>query len=212
MDVPSETAWQELGNRVLTLADRKTVSPTLSATRPVPGLPTSQDESRALREWANSLPVEAPDRATPEQITKHLAFLASTLPSKNIDDLAGKMRFAVYVSMLSGFSDKALAHMSRRACETLDWFPTPHQCLEMAKEHNPGQSARQTAITACNHFDQNAFEIWIDGIGPGQPDLNVPEHWIEIALTRAVLRKLDDGTVVTRERFRALRNVQDQAA
>lgn len=158
------------------------------------------------------MPADIPVAATNDQITRHLAFLASTLPSKNIDDDAGKMRFAVYVSMLRGFSDDALAHMARRVCETLDWFPTPRQCLELAKEFRPAPTEKWTALIDCNRFDQSAFEAWIDAIGPAEPDLDVPAHWIEIALTRTLLRRLDDGQIVTRERFRALRNTMQEAA
>ena len=149
--------------------------------------------------------------ATEEQATRHLAFLASTLPSKNVDEAAGRMRFAVYLSMLKGYSDAALAHMSRRVCETLDWFPTPHQCLELASEYRHAPSERVLALAACNRFDQKSFEDWIYSLSDdAEPNLDVPPFWIECALTRALLRKLPDGRIVTPARFRAI-NRADEA-
>lgn len=206
MEEFQESAWQALGN--LMVVDRRTVSSTQStrpALRPVQGDPTTAEESRALREWADGLPADIPIRATRDQIFRHLEFLASALPSKAVGDEAGRKRFAVYVSMLQGFSDEALSHMARRACETLDWFPTPHQCIDLAKEFRPPTSASTFAIAACNRFDQSSFEGWIATIGLDEPNLAVPAHWIEIALTRNLLRRMDDGSVVSRARHNAER-------
>lgn len=204
MDDQGKTVWERALNNVVPIGNRMGSS-TPSGTRPIASDPESAEECRALRAWAENLPTEIPIPATPEQATKHLAFLASTLPSKNIDDAAGKMRFAVYLSMLQGFSDAALAHMSRRVCETLDWFPTPHQCLELAGEFRRPPSARILALAACNRYDQKTFEEWILSLSDGDdPNLNVPPFWIDSALARTLLRRLDDGTIVTRARYRAI--------
>jgi len=206
-----ESAWQSLGN--VALVDRRTASSTPSAKRPITSDPTTPKESRILREWAESIPVGIPTPASKEQITKHLEFLASTLPSKSVDDAAGKKRFAVYVSMLLGFSNEALTYMSRQVCATLNWFPTPHQCLHLAKEYRAPASEKKAVLLACDRFDQRAFEEWVAALpGVEEPDLNVPAFWINSALTRALLRKLDDGRIVTRDRYRQLTSSPDGPA
>jgi len=206
MGVQDQTIWQRAIGNVVPIG--KTASSLPSGKRPIASDPTTAEECRALRAWAENLPTSVPVPATEEQATRHLAFLASTLPSKNVDEAAGRMRFAVYLSMLRGYSDAALAHMSRRVCETLDWFPTPHQCLELAGEYRHAPSERVLALAACNRFDQQTFENWILSLSDGdEPNLDVPPFWIESALTRTLLRKLDDGTVVTRAKYRAINRI-----
>lgn len=157
-----------------------------------------------MRAWANAQPPQFIPAATQEQIERHLEFLAATLPSKNVDEESGRLRFAVYVSMLGTFSNEALKHMARRACEEYNWFPTPRQCIELASEHSEPTPAATYALAQCNRFDHSQFEEWIDGIGEELPSLDVPDHWIEIALTRTLLRRTDEGEIVTRARFREL--------
>jgi hypothetical protein len=166
-------------------------------------MPQTREQCRDLRAWANALPADRPNTATQDQIERHLEFLAATLPSRAIDDESGKRRFAVYVSLLDGFSNDALAHMARRACETCDWFPTPKQCLELAREYHSGPGAKAVALTHCSAFDHQCFEQWIAALGEGGEIGDVPQRWIDIAVTRNVLRRMPDNSLIIRRKIAA---------
>lgn len=163
--------------------------------KPAIRLPETVDEAKALKAWASS----QDDRqrpASPLQITKHLTFLAATLPSKAQDDDSGKMRFAVYSSILSEYSNDALAYMARRACAELDWFPTPRQCLALIDQYRPPISEKDIALSLCHQFFQGRFEDFISDLklGLATQDLvdAVPLKWRQIAMEQGYLRWISE--------------------
>lgn len=160
--------------------------------------PTTDTEHAELLEWAQSTPIEAPAPATQDQLAKHLQFMAATLPSKALDETAGKMRVAVYGSLLSGYSNEALAFMARQACKTLDWFPTPRQCLDLIADYRPPVSDQETALRLCQDYTVGKFDSWFENVSAGQPIGDVPAQWVRIAVERGVLRRLEDGSHVCR--------------
>jgi hypothetical protein len=167
-------------------------------------MPTTLDECRALRAWANAQPVTRTPAATQDQIERHLEFIAATLPSRAIDDESGKRRFAVYVSLLTGHTNEALARMARRACETLDWFPTPKQCLELAGEMpRPGNSAAAQAIRDCEQFTHDRFNRWIAELPEADEIGDVPQRWIDIAIARNLIRRQPDKSLIIRRKIAA---------
>jgi hypothetical protein len=169
--------------------------------RPIDGEPTTIEECSALREWAEGLPSTDEVPADREQIERHLGFMAATLPSKAVDDESGRKRFAVYVSLLSGFSEEALAYMARQACATLRWFPVPVECLDLVREYRPAPSRRDLTLRLCHDFMHNSFERWIANVSDGQPIGEVPDQWKRIAAEQHVLRRLADGSYVSRALF-----------
>jgi hypothetical protein len=134
-------------------------------------------------------------------MTRHISFMAATLPSKSIDDLSGKMRVAVYHSLLAGHSNEALAYMARRACETLDWFPTPRQCLDLLAEYRPPESPQSAALRLCHDYTHETFDRWLTNMRAGQPIGDVPDQWKRIAVEQGVLRRLSDGSYVNRAAY-----------
>lgn len=160
-------------------------------------MPETVEECRELREWAEQQPKEAFPPASVDQISRHLRFLDASLPSKAIDDTTAKMRFAVYIKMMSKFSNEALSFMGQRACETLDWFPTVKQCLTILADFRPPQTDRDLALTYCHQFTQKRFEDWIALVMEGEatPDQieAVPDQWRRIAVERGGLRRVGDG-------------------
>ena len=178
-----------------------TAGPVPSTACPALVRPTSDTECAALREWAQNTPVAVPPAATTDQIAKHLAFMASALPAKGVDDLTSKMRFAVYTSLLDGTSNKALAHMARRACETLDWFPTPRQCLDLIAEYRPPEPDQVVALRLCQDYTTEQFERWITNVIDCQPIGDVPEQWMRIAVEQGAMRRLADGRYVSRAQY-----------
>ena len=151
-----------------------------------------------MRAWAEAQPFERPVAAPQAQIERHLAFMAATLPSQAIDDESGRKRFAVYVSLLSGFSDDALAYMARKACQTLRWFPVPVQCLDLVREYRPPVSEREETLRLCHDFAHASFDRWIANVADGQQLGDVPDEWKRIAVESGLVRRLDDGGYVSR--------------
>lgn len=171
-------------------------------TRPALVAPTTDDEAKALKLWADAQP-DKPEPAAIDQLSRHLAFMAATLPSKTVDDHTGKMRTAVYARILGGYSNDALAYMARTACETLDWFPTPRQCLEILKGYTSPISDRERALMLCSAYSQVRFDDWIARLERGEVSQNevdtIHERWRLMAWERGLLR-LDGDTLVIRER------------
>lgn len=190
---------QALGKVALKIIEGGMVSSTLStkpqATKPVIRPPSTVEEATALRAWADTF-MDRPIVASPLQLTKHLGFMAATLPSKAIDDDSGKMRVAVYTRILEGHSNDALSYMALRACSELDWLPTPRQCLELLQQYRPPTSDRDRALMLCHHFWQGRFEDFIADLQAGTADQSTvdaaPLRWRSIAMERGYLRFMPD--------------------
>jgi hypothetical protein len=190
---------ETIGKAALTVVEGGMDSSTLATKpvmpKPVIRLPETVDEAKALKAWANA----QDDRqrpASPLQITKHLTFLGATLPSKSQDDDSGKMRFAVYSSVLAEYSNDALAYMARRACAELNWFPTPRQCIEFADQYRPPVSEKDRALSLCHRFFQGRFEDFISDLklGLATQDLvdAAPLQWQQIAMEQGYLRWINE--------------------
>lgn len=197
---------EALGTTAMALVDRQMGSrtPSLShvpAERPVQGMPTSMAECRALAAWAEALPIAIPQPVTVEQLERHLGFLAATLPAKNVDDDAGRRRFAVYVTVLQPHPADAIAYMARRAVETLDWFPTPRQCLDLIGEFRRPSSEREATLRLCSAYAVDALERWLAAVRAGGDVGDVPNQWQRIAVEQGVMRRLSDGSMVSRARY-----------
>lgn len=160
--------------------------------------PVTLAECEILKEWAYCQPTR-PEPATPTQIADNLEWVAATLPSRMVDEETGRKRFAVYTRMLAGYSPDALSFMIRRACETLDWFPTPHQCLEILKEYRPPAMPRDTALYLVQRSAQEMFDAWIEQLPDGEIG-DVPERWKRIAVERGALRLADGEFQIRAER------------
>ena len=164
-------------------------------TKPDIRLPETVEEAKALRAWADAQD-DRQKPASPLQITKHLTFLGATLPSKAQDDDSGKMRFAVYSSILAEYSNESLAYMARRACAELDWFPSPRQCMELADQYRPPVSEKEQALALCHRFYQGKFEDFIfdleRGIAEQETVDTVPLQWRKIAMERGFLRWISE--------------------
>lgn len=164
-------------------------------------VPKTEEECRSLQAWAENQPI-GPVAASPDQIAKHLSFLAAALPSRAVDEESAKMRFAVYQKILGAYPAGAIAFMARRACETLDWFPTPRQCLNLIRDYVSAPGQRETALRLCHDFWQQEFDRFIDALRAGEIDQAAidakPERWRRIAVERGYLRRMTDGSFVIR--------------
>lgn len=164
-------------------------------------LPTDADGARALEEWAASVPAVAEPIAK-QALVKKLKFLDAALPSRAVDYETGKARVAVYVAALQHFSEAAITHMTRRACDELDWFPTVRWCVEAAKAFGGEQADRRIALALARRYRQQVMDDWLARLRTGkltQADVNdAPQRWCEVAEARGDLRKDEDGNFVLR--------------
>lgn len=60
-------------------------------------------------------------------IRQSIGSLSAVLPSKDGGEIGERLRLNVYMTMLAGCDERALAHACRRCLEELDWLPTIHQ-------------------------------------------------------------------------------------
>lgn len=155
-------------------------------------------ECRALEAWAEALPVTRQVVANADQIRRHMTFLAATLPTQGHAEETGQLRFAVYTSILAGWSNEALAYMARECCKRLRWFPVPVQMLEILTEYRPPVTERETVLQLCARFRGGEMERWLDNLREDQPIGDVPESWKRIAVEQGPLRRLADGSHVSR--------------
>lgn len=189
------------------LASVSTVSQPLSERYPTEDreivAPTTPEEARALRQWAETQP-----RAWPaievDELTRHLEFMSATLPTKNLDEESGRKRVAVYARILGGYSEHAIAKMALVACSTLRWFPTPSECLEIIAKHEDPPTPRERALTVCHGFAQRQFEAFRASLKAGDASAElldgVPDQWKRICVEQGYLRwsKADGFTIEPR--------------
>ena len=148
------------------------------------------DELRAI---ALAMPEEhAPIES--RELARQLQFIEATLPSKNTDEQSGQMRTAVYARILGGYSKEALSYMTQRVCRELDWFPTPHQCLDILADYNPPVSRKDKALRICANHTQARFDEFIEALRKkDKVDLtDKPERWLRIATEQGYLKFTDD--------------------
>ena len=148
------------------------------------------DELRAI---ALAMPEEhAPIES--RELARQLQFIEATLPSKNTDEQSGQMRTAVYARILGGYTKEALSYMTQRVCRELDWFPTPHQCLEILADYNPPVSRKDKALRICANHTQARFDEFIEALRKNDKvDLtDKPERWLRIATEQGYLKFADD--------------------
>ena len=170
-------------------------SPLSVKCRPV-DRPTTMAECDALAEWAEA------SRTPPQPVSesafgKHFEYL-SVLPSKNVDEDLGRKSATVYYALLGGHSAGAISYLVRRATETLDWYPTPKQCLDIVAGYRAPPTEQEQALLICREFAEEQFAQWLENVRNGQPIGDVPERWMRIAVERGAMRVLADGRFVSR--------------
>lgn len=207
MEAIGRLASQALGN----LTDSPPRSDTSLVAKPEIRLPRNIEEANALWTWANAQRNDLL-AATPRQLAKHLSFIEATLPSKNVDGESGQMRTVVYTSLLADYSDEALAFMARRVCQTLDWFPTPRQCIEILGQYRAPPNEKETALSLCHAFEAGRYDAFLQSIDDHTATqdeiMAVPDQWRRIAVERGLLRRMPDGSHVIREDDTNLRKVR----
>lgn len=86
------------------------------------------DRQLAEMEAVANLPAPNIPSCDDDHFEKSMRALA-ILPRRAEDAITGELRFAIYRRLLGHFSKAAISHLVETALSTLDWFPTPKQCL-----------------------------------------------------------------------------------
>lgn len=167
------------------------------------GIQTEAD-CRKLQIWADNTK-DTVDKATPEQVARHVQFLAATLPSKNTDLETGAMKTTVYLRFLGEYSNAALAYMTQEVCRTMDWFPSVRQCLEILATYRPPVTNRDKALMLVSRWTAERFDAWLQDIKNDtipQHDIDgAPDRWKRIAEEQCLLRRQEDGTYIVRRKL-----------
>lgn len=161
--------------------------------------PETSEQCRALRTWAEALPVEYVPTATDSEIIDALITLA-VLPKRSSGEDEGRMGTTVYVALLREFSLPALEFMAMEAVRTLKWYPVPAECIALAKSYRVAMSEREIALRQCAGYEAGAFDRWLAAVAVGRSINRGPDQWRRVAVERGILRCLDReaGVFVTR--------------
>lgn len=156
------------------------------------------DELRAI---ALAMPPEHIPVETRE-LAKQLQYIEATLPSKNVDELNGQMRTAVYARILGSFTKEALSYMTERVCRELDWFPTPNQCLAILEGYRPRATRKERALKICADHVEVRFNAFLASLRTGdvsQATIDAaPDRWKRIAYEQDYLKRDGEGFALRR--------------
>lgn len=72
----------------------------------------------------------------------------STMASRADDETTGKLRLAVLRRVVGHYPREAIAYLVETAITTLDWFPSPKQCLDILKGWTRNDEAVQRQASA----------------------------------------------------------------
>lgn len=149
---------------------------------------------------ANSPPPNIPC-CDDDHFEKSMRALA-TLPSRAEDDIRGELRFAIYRKLLGKYSKAAISHLVETALTTLDWFPTPRQCLAILgdwRERDVVAHKHRTAMAASAVRQERQARLGevmdaLDRRALDQEQIDaLPDQVKEIGAERGFLRLHDDG-------------------
>lgn len=109
----------------------------------------------------SQLPVVMGEQATDDEILEILKYLASALSYRSVDDETGRMKVAVYVSKLKGFTKEALQYASNRVLDDpeIRFLPTVAEIAKIAKQFEPDAKGAKERITSlCRQYKQAEFD------------------------------------------------------
>lgn len=183
------------------------------ATTSLPAIRLDDQRLQQLTIIADS-PLPAPIPCDAEEFAKLMRTM-STMPSRADDDDTGKLRLAVLRRVIGHYPREALAFLVERAITTLDWFPTPKQCLDILSGWQRSDDATQRRDSARRmvraerkaRFDDMMTALERREVGQAGIDA-LPGRMREIAAERGFLRLHDDGVY----RARAAGGASEQEA
>lgn len=156
-----------------------------------------------LREIANS-PLPPAQHCDDEHFARCMKAL-DILPRRRDDEIGGQLKFGIYKRHLGGFSNDAMSWLVSEATRTMDWFPTPAQCLTVLRawpNRDVAAARRDVAQSRIQQENQSRLEDALDRLGKRQGDQAwidvLPEQWKAIAAERCFLWAWPDGRYTVR--------------
>lgn len=159
------------------------------------------DRQLAEMERVANLPLVAPTPCDAAEFAKLMRSL-SILPSRSDDELTGKLRLNIYHRMMGQYPRSAIAYMVETALATLDWFPTPKQCLEILsgwRDRDAVEHKHRTAMAASAVRQERQARLGevmdaLDRRALDQEQIDaLPDQAKVIGAERGFLRLHDDG-------------------
>lgn len=159
------------------------------------------DRQLAEMEAVANLPAPNVPCCDEDHFEKSMRALA-ILPSRSEDDVRGELKFAIYRRMLGKYSKPAISHLVETALATLDWFPTPKQCLEILsgwRDRDAVEHKHRTAMAASAVRQERQARLGevmdaLDRRALDQEQIDaLPDQVKEIGAERGFLRLHDDG-------------------
>jgi hypothetical protein len=151
-----------------------------------------------MTELANS-PLPALPRCDDDHFDKSLRAM-SILPRRADDEVKGELRAHLYRRMIGHFPREAISFLAEQSLATLDWFPSPKQCLEIlarwARNDEPVQrqaaAIRLVRAERQARFDDIMLALELRQLDQAAIDA-LPVKIRSIAAERGFLRLHDDG-------------------
>lgn len=134
-----------------------------------------------------------------EEFTK-LILTMSTMARRADDEATGKLRLAILRRVIGHHPREAIAYMVEKAITTLEWFPSPKQCLDILagwKRSDEAVQRHASAIRLVRAERQARFDDIMHALEQRQLDQAaidaLPDKIRSIAAERGFLRLHDDG-------------------
>lgn len=191
---------EALGAEALAELIAETGSSALATTRS-PRSPLARLDDRQLAQLVtvanSSLPVLP--ACDPEEFIKLMRSL-TVLPSRGDDERKGRLRLSIYHRLIGHHPREAIAFMVERVLTTLEWFPSPKQCLDILAQWTRRDDAVRDQARAAAHvrhemrarFDTTMRALELRELDQTAIDA-LPRAMRAIGAERGLLRLHDDG-------------------
>jgi hypothetical protein len=157
------------------------------------------DQELAEAERIASSPLTMLPRCDDDHFEKSLRAM-SILPRRADDEVKGELRLNLYRRMIGHYPREAMSFLAEQSLATLDWFPSPKQCLDIlarwvrkdADVQRQASALRMVRAERQARFDDvmralERREVDQDGIDALSVNVRV------VAAERGFLRLHDDG-------------------
>jgi len=149
--------------------------------------------------------LQAPAACPDGRFVEMMVVLQSTLPSRNQNDVAQAVLLATYRKVLGHFPERVIRYLEKAAVVRFEWFPTVKQLLDLIAEVDTTDPLVRKR-DAIGRLVRNELQARLDDAlarlekGEGEQDWidALPEQWKDIAETRSLLWRHEDGSFTRR--------------
>lgn len=157
------------------------------------------DQALAAMASLASSPLPPLPRCDDDHFDKSMRAM-SILPRRADDEVKGELRAHLYRRMIGHFPREAISFLAEQSLATLDWFPSPKQCLDILASwiRNDEAVQRKTAAARMVRSERQArFDAVLASLERRELDQGaidaLPQRMQIIGEERGFLRLHDDG-------------------